>query len=45
MNKQIERKSGQDRIAEKVIYKRELNHSSMILLPASRLHGCMKAGG
>ena len=31
MNKQIERKSGQDRIAEKVIYKRELNHSYMVL--------------
>ena len=79
MNKQMERKSGQDRIAEKVIYKRELNHSYMVLpcqdkdmagryelegcfraacgiwmeksfytmtlLPASRLHGCMKAGG
>ena len=102
MNKQIERKSGQDRIAENVIYKRELNHSYMVLpcqdkdmaeryeealtkigihrrsgmitglcsttelegcfravcgiwmeksfytmtlLPASRLHGCMKAGG
>ena len=25
MNKQMERKIGQDRIAEKVIYKRELN--------------------
>ena len=88
MNKQMERKSGQDRIAENVIYKRELNHSYMVLpcqdkdmaerndyrimqhnriaglssvqpavsgwgksfytmtlLPASRLHGCMKAGG
>ena len=87
MNKQMERKIGQDRIAEKVIYKRELNHSYMVLpcqdkdmaerydyrimqhnrigrllpcslryldgeelytmtlLPASRLHGCMKAGG
>ena len=31
MNKQIERKSGQDRIAENVIYKRELNHSYMVL--------------
>ena len=31
MNKQMERKSGQDRIAEKVIYKRELNHSYMVL--------------
>ena len=31
MNKQMERKIGQDRIAEKVIYKRELNHSYMVL--------------
>ena len=31
MNKQTERKIGQDRIAEKVIYKRELNHSYMVL--------------
>ena len=31
MNKQMERKSGQDRIAENVIYKRELNHSYMVL--------------
>ena len=87
MDKQMERKIGQDRIAENVIYKRELNHSYMVLpcqgkdmaerydyglcsttglegcfravcgiwmgksfytmtlLPVSRLHGCMKAGG
>ena len=31
MNKQMERKIGQDRIAEKVIYKRELNHSYQCL--------------
>lgn len=31
MNKQTERKIGQDRIAEKVIFKRELNHSYMVL--------------
>ena len=31
MNKQMERKIGQDRIAENVIYKRELNHSYMVL--------------
>ena len=31
MDKQMERKIGQDRIAENVIYKRELNHSYMVL--------------
>ena len=31
MNKQMERKIGQDRIVENVIYKRELNHSYMVL--------------
>lgn len=41
MNKQTERKIGQDRIAEKVIFKRELNHSYMVTLPGQGYGGAV----